>query len=80
MGLFWNAADVTEADSDQRDLDSFFLFVSPNIGYAFDDNWVAGLGLDYQYRKDKSILNTESGNQTITNGYGFSAFVKRYMA
>ncbi|MDC7998741.1 outer membrane beta-barrel protein [Gilvibacter sediminis] len=80
LGLFWSNAEATEPNSDQRDFDSFFLFVSPNIGYAFDDNWVAGLGLDYQYRKDKAIFNTESGNESVINTYGVEAFVKRYLA
>ena len=51
-----------------------YFEVSPIVGYRFSENFGAGLGLLYRYRKD-----TRSGNGVSSADYGGNVFARYYL-
>jgi hypothetical protein len=51
-----------------------YIEVAPLVGYRFSENFGAGLGLMYRYRKD-----TRSGNDVTSTDYGGNVFARYYL-
>lgn len=52
---------------------------APQLGYALKDNLVLGIGLSYQYTKDKSF-SVDSRNDFNASQYGIATYLKKYFS
>ena len=75
LGFQSSKSEITISDSESK---VWQIFVSPNLSYAFNNNWSVGGGLGYIFAESTNEVNDTINVVTRNNTIQASLFVKRY--